>query len=67
MSDSKPYIDITISPSGDVKVEAQRYKGSSCTDATKPYVNALGVPTETIAKPEMYQTPTTTQERKTNA
>jgi hypothetical protein len=63
MSDSKPYIDITISPTGDVKVEAQRYKGVGCKDATRPYVTALGVPDETTAKPEMYQAPTTTTQR----
>ncbi len=65
--DSKPYIEIDISPTGDVKVEAQRYKGGACRDATKPYVAALGVPTETTNKPEAYQTPTTTQERRAQA
>lgn len=67
MSDQKPFIDITISPQGDVVIEAQRYKGAACQDATRPYVNALGLPAVMTAKPEMYQTPDTTTENKTRA
>ena len=35
-------VDVIISPQGDVKVEAQGYSGSSCTEATKFITEALG-------------------------
>ncbi|GJL61686.1 MAG: hypothetical protein NPIRA04_03400 [Nitrospirales bacterium] len=38
-----PTITISISPTGDVTVKAQGYRGSTCEDATKTLEVALGV------------------------
>ena len=54
MNDST--IVISISPSGDVTVEAQGYRGSTCEDATKDIESALGV-TESRKRTSEYDLP----------
>ncbi len=46
---------ITVSPTGDVSIEAQGYKGKSCEDATKFLETALGQRTDQTKKPEYHQ------------
>lgn len=46
---------VTISPEGEVNVEAKCIKGASCQDATRAIEKALGVTTEDKATREMYE------------
>lgn len=47
-----PTITISISPTGDVTVRAQGYRGSACEDATKTLEAALGVTESRKRSPE---------------
>jgi hypothetical protein len=51
---------ITVRTDGQTTVEANGIKGAVCTLKTAPYVKALGKQTGQAAKPEMYETETTT-------
>lgn len=48
-------IVIEIAPSGEVKIEAVGFKGSSCDQATKVFEDALGVVADKKRKPEFYE------------
>jgi len=49
-------IKITVKKGGQIKVEAEGYSGSSCTEATK-FLEKLGAVVEPPQmKPEFYQT-----------
>ena len=48
-----PTITISISPTGEVTVKAQGYRGSACEDATRALEAALGV-TETRRRTPEY-------------
>lgn len=41
-----PKIIITVSPTGETTLETKGYAGASCTDASKPYEQALGIKTD---------------------
>ena len=49
---SDPTITISISPTGEVTVKAQGYRGSTCEDATKALEAALGVTKSQKRTPE---------------
>jgi len=51
----KERVEITISPSGEIKVEAKGFKGKSCLAATKELLEKLGGKQEFKKKPEWYQ------------
>lgn len=56
----KPTIEILVSPTGDIKIDAVGFKGSDCEQATKYLEEALGMVSTRSKKPE-YHTKTTTK------
>jgi hypothetical protein len=46
---------VTVSPDGEVSIEAVGFKGSSCEKATKAIEQALGTSGKRSKKPEYYQ------------
>lgn len=48
-------IEITITPEGEVQIEAVGYSGAECEQATAELEKALGVAGKRTAKPERYQ------------
>ena len=51
----KKTIEITVSPTGETKVETKGFTGSECRDASKFVENALGQRTAEQLKGEFYQ------------
>jgi hypothetical protein len=59
---SAKQIEITVSPTGDVKVQAKGYTGRSCFDAAAEIERALGEPAGPAQRTaEYYQAATTSQ------
>jgi hypothetical protein len=56
----KPTIEVTISPTGEVHVDALGFKGPHCEQATRYLEHALGVASNRLKKPE-YQARSTTR------
>jgi len=56
-------ITIEISPSGETKVSAKGFKGSSCRDATRELEKALGNVSADNATGELYEQPERIQNR----
>ena len=56
-------IEIEVSETGEVKIEAVGFKGNSCEQATKAFEKALGVVRDKKKKPEYYQNQTTTNQK----
>ena len=48
-------IEIIITPTGDVSIDAVGFKGNDCEQATKFLKQALGKTTRNVNKPEYYQ------------
>ena len=48
-------INVRISPTGEITVEAEGYKGSGCEAATKAIEAALGKPGTRTRKPEYWR------------
>jgi hypothetical protein len=51
----KRTIEITVSPIGDIQIDAIGFKGSGCEQATKVFEEALGVTAKKVKKPEYQQ------------
>ena len=51
----KPTIEVVVSPTGDIVIEAVGFKGADCEAATKFLEEALGVLTAKTRKPEFHQ------------
>jgi hypothetical protein len=51
----KRTIEITVSPIGEVSIDALGFKGSGCEQATKFLEEALGVAAQKVKKPEYVQ------------
>lgn len=51
----KTSIEIIISPSGDIKIDAIGFKGADCEKATRYLEEALGLPVQRTRKPEFHQ------------
>ena len=51
----KRTIEITVSPTGEVSIDAVGFKGSGCEQATKFLEEALGVASKKGKKPEYQQ------------
>jgi len=49
----KRTIEITVSPIGEVSIDAVGFKGSGCEQATKFLEEALGVTAKKVKKPEL--------------
>ena len=47
-------IEVTISPDGEITIEAQGYAGASCEKETKKLEDALGVVGKRTLKPERW-------------
>jgi hypothetical protein len=54
-------IIVTVTPEGEVQIEAVGFKGNACESATKAIEQALGVKKGFKKKPEYYASNTTTQ------
>ena len=48
-------IEIIITPTGDVSIDAVGFKGNDCEQATKFLEHALGANTRRVQKPEYHQ------------
>jgi hypothetical protein len=48
----KRTIEITVSTTGDISIDALGFKGSGCEQATKFLEEALGVTAQKVKKPE---------------
>ena len=51
----KRTIEVTVSPRGDITIEAMAFKGGDCEQATAYLEEALGVTGQRTKKPEYYQ------------
>jgi hypothetical protein len=54
-------ITLTVSPDGEVVIEANGYKGKACSLATKALEQAMGLPGKSTKKPEWHQVEGVTQ------
>ena len=45
-------IEVTVSPAGEIKIDAVGYTGSSCEEATRFLEEALGLPGKRVRKGE---------------
>lgn len=50
---SKPQVEVIITPTGQVTIDAVGFKGGACKEATAALEKALGTVTGTKRKPEM--------------
>lgn len=57
-------IEVTISPKGEVVIDAKGFTGNECIAATKPIEDALGTATKRQPKPEMHTRASRTVEAK---
>jgi hypothetical protein len=51
----KPTIEVIVSPSGDITIDAIGFKGADCEKATRFLEEALGVARPRNHKPEFHQ------------
>lgn len=57
----KKTIEVSVSPTGAISIEAEGYTGSSCEDATRFLEEALGLPGKRKRKAEFYRRRTNTK------
>ena len=60
----KSTIEVVVSPTGDISIEAVGFKGADCERATKALEKSLGVVTGRAKKPEYYARNTTRNQQK---
>jgi len=48
-------IEVTVSPNGDISIEAVAFKGADCEHATRYLEEALGAVVTRVRKPEYHQ------------
>ena len=60
----KRTIEISVSPTGDIQIDAIGFKGSGCERATKFLEEALGVTAKKVKKPEYQQRSVDQNQRK---
>ena len=48
-------IEVIVSPTGEIKIDAVGFKGADCEQATRFLEEALGMPTHRQRKPEYHQ------------
>ncbi len=51
----KPTIEVIVSPTGDISIDAVGFKGADCERATRFLEQALGVTKTRVKKPEYHQ------------
>jgi hypothetical protein len=64
---SKPIIEVTVSPTGEVSVQTRGYAGSSCRQASAFLEKALGQVAKDRPTAEMYQAQVTRQRNTTRS
>ena len=52
---NKRTVEVTVSPRGEIAIEAMAFKGADCEKATAYLEEALGVAGQRTKKPEYYQ------------
>ena len=57
-------IEVFVSATGEIKIDAVGFKGADCDQATKYLEEALGTVGTKIKKPEYHQRSTTKQQQK---
>ena len=50
----KPTIEVIVSSTGDISINALGFKGADCERATKELEEALGTVSDRVKKPEYY-------------
>ncbi|RYD84273.1 MAG: DUF2997 domain-containing protein [Verrucomicrobiaceae bacterium] len=60
----KRSIEVTVSPSGEITIDAVGFKGADCEQATRYLEEALGVVGTKSKKPEYHQKRTNTQQQR---
>jgi len=60
----KSTIEVVVSPSGDISIEAVGFKGADCEKATKALEESLGVTKSRVKKPEYYARTTTRNQQR---
>jgi hypothetical protein len=50
----KPTIEVIVSPTGEIKIDALGFKGADCERATRYLEEALGVVNNRVKKPEYH-------------
>ena len=61
---SKKSIEVTVSPIGEISIEAVGFKGADCEQATRFLEEALGTIQRKTKKPEYHQRTTNTQNQR---
>ncbi len=51
----KPTIEIIVSPTGEIQIDAVGFKGADCEQATRFLEEALGITKGRVKKPEYHQ------------
>ncbi len=54
-SKNQKTIEVSVSPTGAITIEAEGYTGSSCEEATRFLEEALGLPAKRKRKAEFYR------------
>ena len=60
----KRTIEITVSPMGDISIDAVGFKGPDCEKATRFLEEALGVVGKKVKKPEYHQSTSTSNQQR---
>jgi len=60
----KRTIEVKVSPTGEVSIDAVGFKGTDCEHATRFLEEALGVVGQKVKKPEFHQRTTTKSQQK---
>jgi hypothetical protein len=59
----KPIIEVVVSPTGDISINAIGFKGADCERATKALEEALGTVARQVKKPEYHSRATVGQQQ----
>ena len=54
-------IEVIVAPTGETRMEAKGFAGSTCREATRRLEQALGKTSEEVLKAEFYESATTQQ------
>jgi len=57
-------IEIIVSPTGDISINAVGFKGADCEKATRAMEEALGVVGKRVKKPEYHASTTATRQQR---
>lgn len=60
----KPNIEVIVSPTGDIQIDAVGFKGADCERATQYLEEALGVINTRVKKPEYHSSIHTRNQQK---